>query len=468
MPRRNADDPSFPARCDRDVAIVHGDALAELRKLCDSSIDAIVADPPYGISFMGRKWDYDVPSVDVWRECLRVMKPGAHALVACGTRTQHRMACNLEDAGFEIRDVVAWLYGSGFPKSLDISKAIDKRGGSAILAAELRAAIKLARTSRGISVTEADRKYCGGSTLWSWFEGRPAGQHIPTQHMMEAIAADWPELTHYATALAEIEREVVGSLAGTELVVAPGQGTIRDRVTLDLTAPSTSAAQQWQGWGTALKPAMELFTLVRKPLSEPTVAANVLRWGTGALNIDACRIESDGSHKRPPQNANNGDVFNLSKPFAPTNAEGRWPANVTHDGSQQVLNLMPVTKARGNIGGSKGGGGMYGHSECVNNFGASDSGSAARFFYCAKASKSERNHGLDTTIKNNHPTVKPVKLMLWLCNLITPPGGTVLDPFMGSGTTGIACAQAGFQFIGIERELPYVEIAEARIAAANA
>lgn len=393
-----------------------------MRKFDDNSIDAVVTDPPYGISFMSKAWDYDVPTVELWRECLRVMKPGSHALVACGTRTQHRMACNLEDAGFEIRDVVAWLYGSGFPKSHDVSKAIDKAAG-------------------------AERALTRAGTV-----------------KRDGYGDDWDT----------------------------GSSNTRPRYD----EPATPAARQWQGWGTALKPAMELFTLVRKPLSEHTVAANVLRWGTGALNIDACRVGNEvittcGGDKFP-------NLYGKFNTATETQHVGRWPANVTHDGSQQVLNLMPVTKARGNIGGSKGGGGMYGHSECVNNFGASDSGSAARFFYCAKASKSERNHGLAefaeqttdasnfrpnhtekaadghagtpygrfTPTKNNHPTVKPVKLMLWLCNLITPPGGTVLDPFMGSGTTGIACAQAGFEFIGIERELPYLQIAEARIAAA--
>jgi len=319
--------------------IIHGDALAEIRKLADNSIDSVVTDPPYGINFMGKKWDYAIPSVELWGECLRALKPGAHALVACGTRTQHRMACSLEDAGFEIRDVVAWLYGSGFPKSHNISKTVNK------------------------------------------------------------------------------------------------------------VSPST--AQQWQGWGTALKPAMELWSLVRKPLSEPTVAANVMHWGAGALNIEACRV-----------------------PAANASALGRWPANVTHDGSDEVVELFPSPHGAGTARTASEGTHSGGNRKIYGGTGASamrfgDSGSAARFFYCAKASATERNTGLAFSEENNHPTVKPVKLMIWLCDLITPPGGFVLDPFAGSGTTGVACKRSGFQFLGIERELEYVRIAEARIGMAR-
>jgi hypothetical protein len=316
--------------------IHHGDCLEVLRTLPDCSVDAVVTDPPYGLSFMGKRWDYDVPSVEVWAECLRVLKPGGHLLAFAGTRTQHRMAVRIEDAGFEIRDMIAWVYGSGFPKSHNLK-------------------------------------------------------------------------------------------------------------------------DDWQGWGTALKPALEPITVARKPLIG-TVAENVLAHGTGALNVDGCRVESDGAHKRPFQPSNyERTVYGAraQSGFQPTNAEGRWPANLIHDGSDEVVGLT---------------------------------GDAARFFYCAKASKADRDEGCEGLAakeagikndsgrgfsesdpmakimrRNHHPTVKPTALMQYLCRLVTPPGGTVLDPFMGSGSTGAAAMLEGFQFIGIEREAEYVAIARERI-----
>jgi len=298
------------------INLLNGDCLEQMKTLPDNSVDSIVTDPPYGISFMAKKWDYDVPKVKVWKEAMRVLKPGGHALIACGTRTQHRMVVNIEDAGFEIRDVVSWIYGSGFPKSLNIHKK-DER--------------------------------C-------------------------------PE-----------------------------------------------------GWGTALKPACEFFTLARKPLSEKTVAANALKWGTGGINIDRCRVGTDET--------------------------GRFPANLIHDGSHQVLELFPETKPS-RIGKPRGTKkkGLFANSK-FNKVGQehNDSGSAARFFYCAKASKKDRDKG------NHHPTVKPTALMQYLCRLITPTGGVVLDPYMGSGSTGKAAVQEGFSFVGCELDEDYYKIAKSRI-----
>jgi site-specific DNA-methyltransferase (adenine-specific) len=347
--------------------IRHGDCLAVMREMQDASVDAVVTDPPYGLSFMGKKWDYDVPSEDVWRECLRVLKPGGHLLAFAGTRTQHRMACRIEDAGFEIRDMIAWVYGSGFPKSLDVSKAIDKAAG--------------------------------------------------------------------------VEREVVGpNPNGRPNMVRVEASVLAPRVDAPLTAPATEAARQWQGWGTALKPALEPITMARKPLAG-TVAANVLEHGTGAINVDGCRVGTEATIT--VRNGNSGAHGRY----------GRWPANLIHDGSEEVVRLL---------------------------------NDAARFFYCAKASAKDRDEGVagvagvaggmsgrrDGTMgsitmrKNTHPTVKPTDLMRYLCRLVTPLGGTVLDPFAGSGSTGKAAALEGFRFIGIEREAEYVEIARARIAAA--
>jgi site-specific DNA-methyltransferase (adenine-specific) len=371
--------------------LLHGDCLDVLRTLPSASVDAVVTDPPYGLAFMGKRWDYDVPSVEVWQECLRVLKPGGHLLAFAGTRTQHRMAVRIEDAGFEIRDMIAWVYGSGFPKSLDVSKAIDKAAG-------------------------AEREVIG-----------PNPNSRPNMVRVEAS------------------------------VLAP-------RVDAPLTAPATDTARQWQGWGTALKPALEPITVARKPLAG-TVAENVLAHGTGALNVDGCRVGTDKIVTRVSGGKGFGSNFRddgwlpPSESYSQTNS-GRWPANLIHDGSDEVVELFPVT--------TSGGGDKHGRK--ASTFCAStgweafkgtsnggDTGSAARFFYCAKTSK--RDRGDD----NNHPTVKPTDLMRYLCRLVTPPGGVVLDPFMGSGSTGKAAVAEGFCFIGIEREAEYLEIARRRI-----
>ena len=368
------------------VRVIHGDCLEVLRTLPDCSVDAVVTDPPYGLSFMGKRWDYDVPSVEVWAECLRVLKPGGHLLAFAGTRTQHRMAVRIEDAGFEIRDMIAWVYGSGFPKSLDVSKAID------------------AKIQTGGSAPSNIRKRDMGDLY------RPH------------------------------------RLAGT-----PGFGTSRgaaggkndlDRNDDETVAPlGTNEARQWQGWGTALKPALEPIAVARKPLVG-TVAENVLTHGTGALNIDGCRVPTDdnlnggayaesGRRTVMAGDKRDGAALGMFQPGKTVGTDfaqppGRWPANLIHDGSEEVVGLT---------------------------------GDAARFFYCAKASKADRE------ANNNHPTVKPTALMQYLCRLVTPPGGVVLDPFMGSGSTGKAAVREGFGFIGIEREQDYIEIARKRIAA---
>lgn len=366
------------------VKLHHGDCLDVLRTMPDNSVDSIVTDPPYGLRFMSKKWDYDVPDVEVWAECLRVLKPGGHLLAFAGTRTQHRMAVRIEDAGFEMRDMIAWVYGSGFPKS----------------------------------------------------------------HNMKG---------------------------------------------------------EWQGWGTALKPALEPITVARKPF-KGTVAANVLAHGTGALNIDGCRIATDenlngGAYAKNGRQSISDSLrqcggMNVIGASAGeyVQPEGRWPANLIHDGSDEVVSMFPDTgksAGGGRNNGDKFGGGYASAGEDVIGYG--DAGSAARFFYCAKASKKDRNEGLDgfemhtrngddyrRTINtstgmrrgdlpraNAHPTVKPADLMTYLCRLVTPPGGVVLDPFMGSGSTGKAATLEGFNFIGIERESEYIEIARARITDAQ-
>lgn len=428
------DSASTQSRCEEDCAVtlLQGDCLEVLKTIPEHSIDSLVTDPPAGISFMGKGWDGDKGGRKEWcawmegvmRECLRVMKPGAHGLVWALPRTSHWTATALEDAGFEIRDCVYHLFGSGFPKSLDVSKAIDKAAG-------------------------AERKTIG--------QGR--------QYADEGGAKD---------------RRWEG-------------GTTNKNV--DITAPATDAAKQWQGFGTALKPAVECWWLVRKPCSEKTVAANVLKWGCGALNIDGSRIgytsESDKASATPGGKVTSktpksgyakasgveGERHEIERP----ELKGRFPSHLllshspycTDDQCDIECACAQLDAQSGERGVSKGG-----------------SRGASRFFYCAKVSSSERNAGLEgmpdveagigddrpsgqsmsrldgrppRVTKNHHPTVKPQKLMRYLARLITPPGGTVLDPFMGSGSTGLAAKSEGFGFVGIEREQEYFEIAQKRM-----
>ena len=400
------------------------DCMDLMREMPDNSVDSIVTDPPYGLKFMGKKWDSAVPGTPVWAECLRVLKPGGHLLAFAGTRTQHRMASAIEDAGFEIRDMIAWVYGSGFPKSLDVGKAIDREAGAK------RGVIGKRKTFKGQGNSEYDQ--LSGSDL-------------------------------------------------TEVFV---------------TAPATEAARQWNGWGTALKPALEPITLARKPFPG-TVAANVQEHGTGAINVDGCRVGTNGEtpsgsgkHSKgvfcPHSGSPQQEGPNITPP------EGRWPANLIHDGSEEVAALFPETKSgdlnQASVKASDRiyGGGFGNGKTCPKEF-KRNSGSAARFFYCAKASKADRDEGVAgvagvagctwgegigsasgaaVTRRNNHPTVKPTALMRYLCRLVTPPGGLVLDPFMGSGSTGKAAMLECFRFTGAEMSPEYFEIAKTRIAAA--
>lgn len=384
------------------------DCLVALKAMPDNSVDSIVTDPPYGLSFMGKRWDYDVPSVEIWAECLRVLKPGGHLLAFAGTRTQHRMAVRIEDAGFEIRDMIAWVYGSGFPKSMDVSKAIDKAAG----------------------IEREDK-----------FEGAFSRRAGPTGNKKCDVCGKW-------------------LVSGSPCKCPRPQDE-----------PTTDAARQWQGWGTALKPSLEPVTVARKPLAG-TVAENVLAHGTGALNIDGCRIDATGDAQLAEkyasvQNAGRreNNVYgsdSRDRAGAAPHQAGRFPANLIHDGSEEVAGLFPQTgksTGGGKKNGDKFGGGYAPPDEDAIGYG--DAGSAARFFYCAKASKKDRGEG------NVHPTVKPTELMRYLCRLVTPPGGTVLDPFMGSGSTGKAALLEGFVFIGIESEQESFDTAAARIGFAG-
>ena len=444
-----------------------GDCLDVLRTLPDCSVDAVVTDPPYGLAFMGKRWDYDVPSVEVWAECLRVLKPGGHLLAFAGTRTQHRMAVRIEDAGFEIRDMIAWVYGSGFPKSLDVSKAIDKNNG------EVGRLLRFTEWMRTTGLTSKQIDEATGTNMGGHYLTAKSQPAIPTRRLwakLRPLCGQVPDWVDELVERIEAEREVVGHRTmtqggGSSLQIRMGE---RREVEANITAPATDAARQWHGWGTALKPAMEPITVARKPLIG-TVAENVLRYGTGAINVDGCRVPTEEAI--PVMQSTGGRKFEQThtqparrNQQVGVQTQGRWPANLIHDGSEEVVGLFPQALSAGRYtdslkkpeGEKQIFGSVIGANRRSNSY-AGDTGSAARFFYCAKASKADRGED------NNHPTVKPTDLMRYLCRLVTPPAGVVLDPFMGSGSTGKGALLEGFHFIGIERDEAYMEIARARI-----
>lgn len=500
---------------DKPFVLHLGDCLETLRGLPDNSVDSVVTDPPYGLSFMGKKWDYDVPSTEIWAECLRVLKPGGHLLAFAGTRTQHRMAVRIEDAGFEIRDMIAWVYGSGFPKSMDVSKAIDKARTEDV--APIRAicrVIRAAMDERGMKSRHLVEHFdgCHSRLIDHWAARDTDSQpSLPTWKQWETLRVI---LGISAEHDAEVWRlnvrkgqsgdtwknaDVIGEHTGQ----TPGFGEHRFNVRDTTIREASDTARQWQGWGTALKPALEPITVARKPF-KATVSANVLAFGTGALNIDGCRVEPTGESRPRSGEASQdqryteqgGTNFAAKPGVRGGDPAGRWPANLIHDGSDEVVAMFPETKS----GGYPAEGGQRSQ---VSTFGkpntrgeqkfTSSEGSASRFFYCAKTSKKDRNEGLsnfetktadpygqhrgrrmaDNDIRfdgkpasvgqNNHPTVKPTDLMSYLCRLVTPIGGVVLDPFMGSGSTGKAAMREGFKFIGCELDEKYMAIAKARI-----
>ena len=395
-----------------------GDCIDILKTLPDNSVDSIVTDAPYGLSFMGKKWDYDVPSVEIWEECLRVLKPGGHLLSFGGSRTYHRMAVAIEDAGFEIRDQIMWIYGQGFPKSHNIGKAIDKIQGN----------------EREVGKSKGTFVSSGG--------------------------------------------QLNGENTRTERFNSKGQS-------------------DYEGWGTALKPAHEPICMARKPLSEKSIAENVLKHGTGGINIDGSRIgfrdEVDKESAKPGSLNATGEhsMFGL-KSGNELNETGRFPSNIMFD--EEAGKLLDEQSGKSKTRADK----NYKHSntnsdsEIFNGRGTytprQDEGGASRFFYCPKVSKKERDMNMtgeekptrkwrddkgmkltgsgnprNETGKNTHPTVKPIALMEYLIKLVTPKGGVVLEPFMGSGSTGIAAKNLGMSFIGIEREQEYFDIAKQRI-----
>jgi len=422
--------------------IICGNSLEILKTLEQNSIDSIVTDPPYELGFMGKSWDASgiAYNIDLWKECLRVLKPGGHMLAFSGTRTYHRMTCAIEDAGFEIRDQIQWIYGSGFPKNLDISKQIDKKLG-------------------------AERKVVG--------ESKTGG--FARQMKVNAEHGFRPN-DYYA--------ESGNKFYSNEAV--------------------TNDAKRFEGWGTALKPANEPICVARKPVSEKTIAENVLKYGTGGINIDECRIFTDdnicgsGGSRKVALTGDDRKGKSLGM-FRETtegvgyrqNNAGRWPANIIFDeDAAKVLDEQTGTlKSGSNCVRRKEGffiehGGLGKEGDVQTTYG--DSGGASRFFYVAKASQKEKNQGLESRTKqivndgrktsidnayqrgdterlNIHPTVKPIQLMKYLITLVTPKGGTVLDPFLGSGTTALAAKLLGFDCVGIELSQEYVDIANMRL-----
>ena len=497
----------------------HGDCIEVMRTMPDNSVDAIVTDPPYELGFMGKSWDAIgiAFNVLVWTEALRILKPGGHLLAFSGSRTYHRMAVAIEDAGFEIRDQIMWIYGSGFPKPLDVSKAIDKQRDDREDVLRVTGEIARLREAAGLTNRDLDGAFgfAGMAGHWTSTKSQPT---VPTVDQWTVLrdmlnAPEWLDAEVWrlngrkgTPGEAWEQREATGQYENA----APGQiWNANYDLPADLTAkerrdnPATPAAQQWQGWGTALKPAHEPIVLARKPLIG-TVAANVLTHGTGALNINGTRVGAEGGGTNCTNRDADGNCMGHGNAGRSTSGEtvhgpdasgGRWPANVIHDGSDEVVALFPTSKSQSGTftitkkegGWDRADKGMFdaGRSSTFEGYG--DSGSAARFFYCAKASRRDRNEGLDafddrharTTYdkrvhdaiggdtgharKNHHPTVKPTDLMRYLIRLITPPQGVVLDPFMGSGSTGKAAMYEGNRFIGIEQDADYLAIAEARI-----
>lgn len=489
-----------------DVTVYQGDCIEVMRQMPENSVDAIVTDPPYGLEFMGRDWDgFGTPlGFQTWseawaREALRILKPGGHLLAFAGTRTYHRMASGVEDAGFEIRDCIAWMYGSGFPKSLDVSKAIDKQRHDRGEIYEVTAWIRKMRDAADLTNRDIDAAFGtnGMAGHWTTSKSQPA---VPTleqvPRLLGVLGVDEEDVPDRIKRLlldmngysgqpgdAWFKRKVIG--VGTSAIANKEEGPrhtvgASTAVEFDITAPATDAARKWSGWGTALKPAFEPVVVARKPLIG-TVAQNVLEHGTGAINVDGCRIATSEADAVAMQRVNTpgSGRFKTTKgsaygEYGPSRemdtTRGRWPANVTLDEDAAAM----LDEQTGNV--SYNPSGVFGRQRGDQSkdtpaafavradgdgvFGYGDRGGPSRFFYTAKASKKDRN---TNGANNTHPTVKPTTLMRWLIRLVTPPGGIILDPFGGSGSTGVAARAEGVRCILIEREAEYLDIIRQRL-----
>ena len=469
-----------------DYLIETDDVLDALADYPSESFHGCLSDPPYGINFMGKRWDHGVPSTKVWREVYRVMKPGAYLLAFGGTRTFHRLVCNIEDAGFAIRDTIMWLYGNGFPKSHDISKGIDKRGGVIPDRSEFARELVRAKAQSGLRIVDLNEALGNSnSNVWSHFVGDiqpllPSLEQFGKLCEVLDIDSRWRDWF-----LEQAEREVVGRrVTGAAMTNQPGSGGTNfgsGTNTVDVTVANTELAQQWTGYGTALKPAHEPIVIAMKPI-DGTFAANAVKHGCGGLNIDECRVAYEGGqdkaesqiknqHKQTskPLNAMFRTVVNTGD-YSPT---GRWPANIIHDGSDEVMGEFPhvktgklepyhLIKHSKNLAMS--GDGYERHPS--QSFGGFE-GSASRFFYTAKVSRNERHLG---DIDCRHPTLKPIRLTTYLAALIRPPTHIISDllvPYSGAGSEVIGALKAGWSFVyGIDNSFESCAWAEARIFAA--
>lgn len=466
---------------DADVILYAGDCVEVMKRMPGSSVDAIVTDPPYGLEFMGKAWDgFGAPLgfqtwTEAWAlEAFRVLKPGGHLLAFAGTRTYHRMASGVEDAGFEIRDCIAWMYGSGFPKSLDVSKAIDKANGKHDRdLVPFGDYVRNSRIGKGWSLRQLDEAM-GTNTAASWWEGRKSGIQPPGTKVYKRlkVVLDLDDRFDELIEWIEAEREIVGRAKGgivPDLSLGERHTVGGHTKEFDLTAPATPEATKRNGWGTALKPAFEPIVVARRPLIG-TVAQNVLEHGTGALNIDATRIGTDlisaNGGGRNTDGRKYGNARGIPSIERGSNPHvGRWPANVALDATAaNMLDEQSGTTTSG-AAGRKGSSGFADGYDGEQYVPYGDTGGASRFFYTAKASRQDRNVG--GLADNTHPTVKPTDLMRWLIRLVTPPGGIILDPFGGSGSTGLAARAENVRCILIEREPEYLQIIRDRLAQQN-
>ena len=473
--------------------IINGDCIEEMQRLIDDGVqvDSVVTDPPYHLQsivdrfgkegsapaqygtdgafarastgFMGKEWDGgDIAfRKETWELAMKLLKPGGHLLAFSASRNYHRMAVAIEDAGFEIRDQIMWIYGSGFPKSLNIGKQIDKRrGNNDTIRVWLKSLGSREELAKAAQVTPRQIDHFIG-------ENTPCPQTLTYKRFILICDyfknyPDWSDSMFPKTGkkVGEKQHSRSGGDDYAKIVGSKSNQKIED-----INELATDKAKQWEGWGTALKPAHEPIVMARKPLSESSIVGNVLKHGTGGINIDGCRVELNG--EKPPSGSakrvykNNEyteeKIYGDNKTTPDT---GRFPSNLIHDGSDVVVKGFPNAKGFVSNGDAEVGEyskGVINPMRRGNATSYGDDGSAARFFYCPKVSKSERGED------NTHPTVKPQELMKYLCRLVTPKGGTVLDPFMGSGSTGMAAKDEGFEFIGIEREKEYFEIAARRI-----
>jgi hypothetical protein len=404
------------------INLLQGDCLEKLKELKDNSVDSIVTDPPYELGFMGKSWDNTgiANNKELWAECLRVLKHGGHLLAFGGTRTYHKMACAIEDAGFEVRDMIEWIYSTGFPKSLNIGKAVDKRGGTTSdQSREFAEYIKNRRTELNITLSKADEVICGGTTNYSWFEGRPSGQRLPRKadylKMKELLQLD----DRYGSFMEETEREVLGQSLNKSGIGNAAKGHYTVGGTKAEYTTVTKGTSEFEGWGSQLKPAHEPICMARKPLEKGlNIAGNCLKWGVGGINIDASRV---GTGEKLGRQASSTTMFGNGKMTKEdiidnSGGLGRFPANLIHDGSEEVKACFPETKStqskisdeRQNEGNSIF---MDGVRNPENSYG--DSGNASRFFksiiYQAKANKSDRNEGCENLYILKDETPKDIK-----------------------------------------------------------